>query len=96
MDEFDLPRGLYYLIHPRDSKIYSDKWFVFIDNGFRGGSHWCCSIVKDNKSYYFDLFGGQPDKFLLNQKHIIFIKYKISIQKYVELIVYIFSVYLKE
>ena len=25
------------------------------------------SYVKDNKSYYFDSFGGPPDKFLLNQ-----------------------------
>ena len=31
-----------------------------------GGSHWTCFIIKDNKSYYFDSFGGQPDKFLNN------------------------------
>ena len=24
-------------------------------------------MVKDNNSYYFDSFGGAPDKFLLNQ-----------------------------
>ena len=32
-----------------------------------GGSHWTCFIVKDNNSYYFDSFGGQPDEFLLNK-----------------------------
>ena len=36
--------------------------------------------IKDNKSFYFDSFGGQPDKFLLNQlpKRIIYHKYKIQ------------------
>ena len=32
-----------------------------------GVSNWTCFIIKDNKSYYFDSFGGQPDKFLINQ-----------------------------
>ena len=32
-----------------------------------GGSHWTCFYIKDNRSFYFDSFGGQPDKFLLNQ-----------------------------
>ena len=32
-----------------------------------GGTRWTCLIVKDNKTYYFDSTGGQPDKFLLNQ-----------------------------
>ena len=32
-----------------------------------GGSHWTCFIAKDNKSYYFDSFGGTADKFLLRQ-----------------------------
>ena len=32
-----------------------------------GGTLWNSFIVKDNKAYYFDSFGGQPDKFLLNQ-----------------------------
>ena len=37
-------------------------------------------IVKDNKSFYFDSFGGQPDKFLSNQlsKPIIYHNYKIQ------------------
>ena len=37
-------------------------------------------IVKDNKSFYFDLFGGQPDKFLSNQlpKPIIYHNYEIQ------------------
>ena len=69
-----------YNIYPRDSKIYSDKGFVIIDNGSQGGTHWTCFIVKDNKSYYFDSFGGAPDKFLLNQlsKPITYQNYKIQ------------------
>ena len=69
-----------YRIHPRDSKKYSDKAFVNIDNGAQGGTHWTCFIVKDNKSFYFDSFGGQPDKILLNQlpKAIIYHNYKIQ------------------
>ena len=45
-----------------------------------GGTHWICFIVKDNKSYYFDSFGGQPDKFLLEQipKPIKYYNYKIQ------------------
>ena len=37
-------------------------------------------IVKDNRSYYFDSIGGQPDKFLLNQlpKPIIYHSYIIQ------------------
>ena len=67
MNENDLQRVYNYPIYPRDSKTYSDKSFVNIDNGKRVGTHWNCFIVKDNKSYYFDSFGVQPDKFLLNQ-----------------------------
>ena len=39
-----------------------------------------CFIVKDNKSYCFGGFGGQPDIFLLNQlpKPIIYHNYKIQ------------------
>ena len=66
--------------YPRDSKIYSDKGFVNIDNGSRGGTPWTCFRVKDNKSFYFDSFGGQPDKFLLNQlpKPLTYHNYKIQ------------------
>ena len=32
-----------------------------------GGSHWTCFVVKGNKSFYFDSFGGHPYKFLPNQ-----------------------------
>ena len=67
MNESDLQKFCNYPIYPRDSKTYSDKGFVNIDNGSIGGSHWTGFIVKDRKSYYFDSFGGQPEKFLLNQ-----------------------------
>ena len=80
MNESELQNIYNHPIYPRDSKIYSEKGFVNIDNGSQGGTHWTCFIVKDNKSYYFDSFGGAPDKFLLNQlpKPIIYHNYKIQ------------------
>ena len=80
MNELELQKVYKYPIYPRDSKIYSDRGYINIDNGFQGGSHWCAFYVKDNKSYYFDSFGGQPDKFLLNQlpKPIAYHNYKIQ------------------
>ena len=80
MNESQLQRIYIHPIYPRDSKIYSDKGFVNFDNGSQGGIHWTCFIVKDNRSYYFDSFGLQPDKFLLNQlpKPIIYHNYKIQ------------------
>ena len=67
MNESEIQRIYNYPIYLRDSKINSDKGFLNIDNGSLGGTHWTCFIVKDNKSYYFDSFGGQPDNFLLKQ-----------------------------
>ena len=78
MNQSQLQRVYIYPIYPRDSKIHSHKGFVNLDNGSQGGTHRTCFIVKDNKSYYFDSFGGQPDKFLNNQipKPIIYHNYK--------------------
>ena len=78
MDERELRRIYKNNKNPRDSKILTDTGFVRIDNGSEGGIHWTCFIVKDNKSYYFDCFGGQPDKFRRNQllKPIIYHNYK--------------------
>ena len=67
MNESQLQKNFNYPIYPRDSKTYSDRGFVNIDDGRLNGSHWTCFIVEDNESYYFDSFGGTPDKFLLNQ-----------------------------
>ena len=63
----------------------------------QGGTHWVCFIIKDNKSYYFDSFGGNPDKFLLKQlpKPIIYHNFKIQhINSNLcgSVIVYIFSI----
>ena len=79
MNESELQRVYSFNIYPRDSKIYSDKGFVNRDNGSMGGTHWTCFYIKDKKSYQFDSFGGQPDKFLLKQipKPIIYHNYKI-------------------
>ena len=67
MNELEIQSLYKYSKYPRDSKIYSDKGFVNIDNGNMNGTHWTCFIVKDNKSFYFDSFGGAPDKCLLSQ-----------------------------
>ena len=39
MNESELQRIVNYPIYPRDSKIYTDKAFVNIDNGLRRGTH---------------------------------------------------------
>ena len=80
MNESELQKVYKYSIYPRDSKIYSNQGLVNIDNGSMGGSHLNCFIVKDNKSYYYDSFGVQPDKFLPDQlpKPIIYHNYKIQ------------------
>ena len=80
MNEFQLQKFHKYPIYPIDSKIITDKRFVNIDNGSQGGTHWTSFVVKDNKTYQFDSFGGQPDKFLIIQlpKPIIYHNYKIQ------------------
>ena len=80
MNEPQLQKIYNYPIYPRGSKIYSDKRFVIIDNGNMGGTHWRCFIVKDNKSFYFDSFGGTADNFLPKQlpKPVTYHNYKIQ------------------
>ena len=80
MNESELQKIYNYPIYPKNSKIYSDKGFVNIDDGRMGGSHWTFFYIKDNKSFYYDSFGGHPDKFLINQlpKPIIYHNYKIQ------------------
>ena len=65
--ESDLQKLFIYPIYPRDFKLYFDRGFVSIDNGSQRGTHWIRFVIKDNKSYYYDSFGGTPDKFLLKQ-----------------------------
>ena len=79
MNESELQRIYIYRIYPRDSKIYSDKAFIYIDDGLQGGTHSTCFILKD-KSYYYDSFGGATHKFLriLIPKPIIHHNYKIQ------------------
>ena len=80
MNESQLQKVYNYPIYPRDIKFLSDKGFVNIDNGSQGGTHWTCFIVKGNKSYYFDSFGGAPDKFLPNQLFNLIIYHNYEIQ----------------
>ena len=39
---YNYPMFLWYL------KIFSDTWFVIIDNGSMEGTHWTCFNIKDN------------------------------------------------
>ena len=50
MNESELQSFYNYPIYPRDSKIFSDKGFVNLDDGSQGGTHWTCFIVNDNRS----------------------------------------------
>ena len=52
MNESQLQKIYNYPIYPRDSKIYSDKGFVNIDDGRLGGSHWTCFIVKKIMNHF--------------------------------------------
>ena len=80
MNESELQKNFNYPIYPKNSKIYSDKGFVNIDDGSQGFSHWVCFIIENNKSFHYDSFGGAPDNFLLNQlpKPIIYHNYKVQ------------------
>ena len=80
MNESEFQRIFNYHLYPRDSRLHSDGGFVKIDNSGMAGTHWTCFVIKGNKAYYFDSFGGQPDKFLPNQlpKPIIYHNYKIQ------------------
>ena len=40
-----------------------------MDNGRMGGTDWTCYYIKDDKTFYFFGFRGQPDKFLLNYEN---------------------------
>ena len=60
--------------------MYSNKGFVNIDDGRKGGSHWTAFYVENKKSYHFHSIGGQPDKFSLKQspETILYHNYKIQ------------------
>ena len=79
MNDHQLRKTFDYPIYRRDSKIFSDRGFVNIDNGSMGGTHWTCLIIKDNNSYHFQSVVGQPDTFLLGQlpKQIVYQNYEI-------------------
>ena len=79
INESDLKKSDNYPICSRDSIINTNKGFINIEDGNMGGKHWTCFFIKD-KSFYFDSFGGAPDKSLINQltKPITCHKYKIQ------------------
>ena len=80
MNESDSQRVYNFPVYPSVSNLYSDKGFVNIDNGFQEDSHWTVFYLKNNKSYYFDSFGGAPENLLKYQqpKPIIYHNYKIQ------------------
>ena len=96
IDESELQRVFKLPIHPRDSKNFSDKWFVNFSNGQLGGTHWIDFYVKNNKSFYFDNFGGAPDELLTNQlsQPIRWQNYEIQDinSRYVDHVAYISSI----
>ena len=49
MEESQTPKTYNHPIYAQDSKIYSDKGFVNIDNDSMEGTHWTCFMIKDNK-----------------------------------------------
>ena len=49
----DSQRCFNYHIYPKDLKLYTDKGFVFTDNGEQGGTHCTCFYIKASKSFYF-------------------------------------------
>ena len=87
MNESELERVYKNPIYPKNSKKYSDKGFVTIDNESQGGTHWTAFYVKitnhitlivsvvNQISFYLIIY--------LNQKYIINIKFRIIILNYV-------------
>ena len=69
MNECDLQTVYNYRIYPRDNVITTNRLFVNIDDGRLEGTHWTCFHTKENRTIYFHSFGGQPDKFPLNELH---------------------------
>ena len=61
MEDYELQRIYKSPINPRDSKINSDKGFVNMDSGEKGGTHWICFYIKNNKRFYFESLGEQAD-----------------------------------
>ena len=49
LNETDLQRVYKYPTNPGDSKYYSGKRYVNLENGSMGGTHWTCFIVKDKE-----------------------------------------------
>ena len=97
MNESKLQRVYSYPLYPRDSRNYSDKEFVNLDNGSQGGTHWTCFIIEDNKSFFLTRLVDNQIKIFsinyLNQNNITFlIKHKFSALIYVAHIAYTFSI----
>ena len=67
MNERDLRKVYSYHVYYRVSKITTDKGCVNTVNGQMGGFNWTCFYIKKNKSFYFDSFGGEPEKSPPNQ-----------------------------
>ena len=95
MKESGLQKLYSYRIYPRDSKIYSDKGFVIIDNGSEGGTHWCSFVVKHENHFASIVLVVNLINFFsiiyLNPNYIILIRFKIKNQDYADFNAYTFS-----
>ena len=49
MTKRELKNMYKYSIYPKDSRNFTDKRFVEIDNGCIGLTQWTCFYMKDNK-----------------------------------------------
>ena len=65
--EICFPRIKNIEVYPRDFKKYTEKVFLYFDNGNTGGTRWICFYVKGNAFSHFDSFGGIRDKYLLQK-----------------------------
>ena len=66
MNDGELQKIYSYPVYPSDSEINSDKRFVSMDNGSKGGSHWFCLLKKINHFTSMVSVDSQKKLYLIN------------------------------
>ena len=81
MNESQLQSVYIHSIYARDSKVFSDKGFVNIDNGIMRGTQWTCFYIKETNPITLIISVDNQMNFYqlnyLNHYYIIISKYKI-------------------